>query len=440
MGWLPGAPRRSRIGTPGALAASVLVHGALVAVAARSFSAQGAAAPVHYEVALVDPLPHAEALAFGEPGAAGTRPPAPPRDSRTPGPARDPRPDTQNAGRGGTTEATQKALHLSDSVEGLTLEPDPTRFTPSSQLSRLDTDDERASREDRRTTPHPMELSFVASGPGTRALRLDPSPTDPAAGALGAIPVQEGAKRGELEPPSDGFFRADTGSSHLGAARVSRDALGIDRGTRRADFRRTAAIAVARPSIRESRASVATTNRGRASDTVDSTQAVASFSQALLTASTAGGTPGHGPGGTDASGNPGTNGTTGEGSRARASGEGGTGADAADLGIRGYAAAVTRKVYPYWEDAFPMWARAEGRGGVAVIGVTLSSDGSVRDLRVLRGSGIPEFDHNVTIALEHASPYGPLPAAIRQNGLTLNIAFDATNPAVGRSGPGPGRR
>jgi TonB family protein len=87
-----------------------------------------------------------------------------------------------------------------------------------------------------------------------------------------------------------------------------------------------------------------------------------------------------------------------------------------------------------------MWARAEGRGGVAVIGVTISSEGAVHDLRIVRGSGIPEFDMKVARALERASPYGPLPRALRRTGLTLQIAFDAMNPAVGRSGPGPGRR
>jgi hypothetical protein len=64
----------------------------------------------------------------------------------------------------------------------------------------------------------------------------------------------------------------------------------------------------------------------------------------------------------------------------------------------------------------------------------------VRDVHLVRGSGIPEFDAKVASALERASPYGPLPRAIRGEGLLLHIAFDAMNPAVGRAGPGPGRR
>ncbi len=161
--------------------------------------------------------------------------------------------------------------------------------------------------------------------------------------------------------------------------------------------------------------------------------------QALITASTAGGAIGRGPGGSPGDSVPGSDGLSGAGTRSRPSGEGGTDS-AASLGIQSYAAALTRKVYPFWEDALPKWARVEGRGGLAVIGVTISSDGAVHDLRVVRGSGIPEFDRKVTRALEQASPYGPLPRAVRRTGLTLHIAFDAMNPAVGRIGPGAGKR
>jgi len=97
-------------------------------------------------------------------------------------------------------------------------------------------------------------------------------------------------------------------------------------------------------------------------------------------------------------------------------------------------------VYPYWENAFPTWAKIEGRGGVAVIGVTIVADGSIRDVHVVRPSGYPEFDRNVERALALASPYGPLPDRMREKGLLLHIAFDAMNPAVGRAGPGPGKR
>jgi TonB family protein len=93
-----------------------------------------------------------------------------------------------------------------------------------------------------------------------------------------------------------------------------------------------------------------------------------------------------------------------------------------------------------WSDAFPEWAIAQGRSGVAVVRITMRSDGTVAELRLLRSSGVREFDENVLRAIERAAPFDPIPAALGRQSLALNFAFDATNPAVGRSGRGPGGR
>jgi TonB family protein len=385
-----------------------------------------------------DLVPHAGVIPAGPPASERPARPPPSVHQFSSGPAREPRPDTRRAGRGGTRRATERALRLSDSVDGLTLDADPALFTSSSQLSRVDTADERRSREDRRTTPNPMELTFLASGTGSRLQRLLPAHVDPAEGSFGAVPVAPGVRAGTPDPSEDPVRSAPLGSEEPGAVTVP--ARGVDRGSRRDDYRRSAAVALARPSIRQGRASVATTNRGRPNDTVDSRQEVASAVQSLITASSAGGPLGKGPGGTVGEGEPGAEGTVGPGMRSSPSGDGGIGESAAPLGIESYVSRVTRKVYPYWEDAFPLWARLEGRGAVAIIGVTILADGTIRDVHVVRPSGIPEFDRNVEHALEAASPYGPLPPRIRDAGLTLHIAFDAMNPAVGRLGPGPGRR
>jgi TonB family protein len=282
-----------------------------------------------------------------------------------------------------------------------------------------------------------MELTFVAAGPGVRLSRLAPANADPAEGAFGSVPTPAGTPEKPERISADGW-RAASPVTKQGA--VPTAARGVDHGSLREDYRRSAAVALARPSVRQGRASIATARRGRPSDTLDSSEEVASAVQSLITASSAGGLEGSGPGGTSGGGAPGSAGASGPGSRARPSGEGGAEDPSSALGIRSYAAALTRKVYPYWEDALPLWARAEGRGGMAVIGVTLGENGSVRDVHLVRGSGIPEFDRKVASALERASPYGPLPRAIRSGGLQLHIAFDAMNPAVGRAGPGPGRR
>jgi TonB family protein len=71
--------------------------------------------------------------------------------------------------------------------------------------------------------------------------------------------------------------------------------------------------------------------------------------------------------------------------------------------------------------------------------MTLQRDGRVLGLRVVRGSGVVDFDRNVIEALERAGPYGPLPLALGKGPVTVNVSFDALNPVVGRDGPGRGR-
>jgi TonB family protein len=215
--------------------------------------------------------------------------------------------------------------------------------------------------------------------------------------------------------------------------------LGIRDGARREEYRRSAAVAYARPAVREGRASISTNTKGSPEDTLDSETEVSDVVQSLITASTAGGRLGAGPGGSEGPGSPGSDGLHGIGSRAVPLGEGGDADSAATYGISSYATALEKKVRPLWKDAFPLEATAEGRGGTAIIGVSLGPNGTIKELHVVRPSGFPEFDRKVAHALVMAAPYGPLPRRAR-DGLIVNIAFDAQNPAVGRSGPGAGRR
>lgn len=436
----PDGASRPGVATRTALIASIAFHIAAIAGARLLSPALFSMSPParFIDVSVADPLPRGEALTSGVAGAVTPPRPDPKPHRFTTGPSLEPHPDQRRVGRGGTPRATERALRLSDSVEDLTLHTDPALFSDADQLPRIDTSRDRRSREDRRATPEPMELTFLASGTGSRMQRLVPKDTDPATGALGAVPVREGVRPGDPDAPGDGVLPATNGAANVGAEPVA--ALGVDRGTQREDFRRSAAVALARPPVKKGRASIPTTDHGRPDDTVDSTDEVAARVQSLITASTGGGPLGQGPGGSRGPIDPGRDGDVGPGMRAPAAGDGEFGENAAQLGIENYAAGVTRKVYPYWENAFPVWARIEGRGGVAVIGVTIVADGSVHDIHIVRPSGVPEFDRNVARALEEASPYGPLPERLRDSGLLLHIAFDAMNPAVGRSGPGPGKR
>ncbi len=195
-----GRAKNPRFATSIALGGSLLLHVTLIALSVRFFRAAALSRvdPL-VDVALADVIPHGDKLSIGVPEASTPqRPPSLDDERRPSGPLRESHPDTRTRGRGGVKQAAEKALHMSDSIDGLTLETDPTQFAHTSQLSRLNTSDDRRSWEDRRTTPDPMMLTFIAMGPGTRVARLDAARADPAMGARGAVPVPAGVRAGDL--------------------------------------------------------------------------------------------------------------------------------------------------------------------------------------------------------------------------------------------------
>src|SRR5215471_4783683 len=129
MSGSPSAPRRSKMATPAALIASVALHAVIIAVSARYIRALAARepAPLLIELAPPEVLPHTVLVPAG---ALGDREPArhaeEPEPSAAAGAVREARPDTRATGRGGSREASEQALHLSDSVDGLTLDADQT--------------------------------------------------------------------------------------------------------------------------------------------------------------------------------------------------------------------------------------------------------------------------------------------------------------------------
>jgi len=103
-----------------------------------------------------------------------------------------PRLDTGAPGAGGDLTAALRAINLSDVDEFMRLSPDVMSRIDRDQLQRLFVARIRQSWEDRRSTPKPTELTFLASGPGTlqqrRPIGADPSRgslASPAAGILG---------------------------------------------------------------------------------------------------------------------------------------------------------------------------------------------------------------------------------------------------------------
>jgi TonB family protein len=435
-----------RLRAHGAIAASVVLHGAMLALGAWLLARSLAARDVPLEApALVNveggsgielPVVSGSGL-LGEP-----EPSFEPRDAPDPLPGGGEhvaRPDLDRRGRGGTDQASEAALNLASSNDGLTLDRDPLNRFDRSQVQRLKTASERRSLDDRRATPNPMQLSLLASGEGQRALRREPSRHDPSRGILEANrPSSEGTALGASEHQDTDPSGAVAGGTIQGARRAP--GAGVLDGAEASDHRRSASVLTARPLVSGARAAVPASERARTNDTRDSSQEVAARVASLIHASTAGGRPGSGPGGSLGGPSPGSSGFASSGSRSAANGVG-PGArrdDTPDPRLMEYFRRLQGRVD--WLQAFPDWAKEEGRGGLAIIGVSVLPDGRLAGVRVVRPSGVREYDQNLIAAVRRAAPFEPVPTAFNASVVTATLRFDAVNPAVGRDGPGPGRR
>jgi TonB family protein len=92
-----------------------------------------------------------------------------------------------------------------------------------------------------------------------------------------------------------------------------------------------------------------------------------------------------------------------------------------------YLARVREKVDPLWE--FPRELALRMEQGDVLVAFTIRKDGSVTDVRVLKGSGFEKFDKNVLAAIKKAAPFGPLPAALGGE-LKVMAPFEGSNPAI----------
>jgi hypothetical protein len=108
--------QRSRAATAAALAVSFAIHCVLIAASARwlrEATRRPESVGLPFEVALMDVLPRGDAIPVVASDSLPRRSaPEEQRPSPRAGPLREPRPDTRRTGRGGTTEAPEKALHL----------------------------------------------------------------------------------------------------------------------------------------------------------------------------------------------------------------------------------------------------------------------------------------------------------------------------------------
>ena len=421
----------------------MLLHASLLSAGAWLLARGLRSAPVAPPAAVAQQAVELEAdVALPEVAAAGPESDEasslPPPLEVTTGGRHAPRPDLEAAGRGGERTSAERAMNLASSIDPIALERDPATSRDRSQVSRLHTAWQRASRDDRRATPTPMELTFLATGAGHVRARRAFSATDPARG------IVSGSEAETLGSKAGGHGATDTGADPgaapggpVAGGDANRFGQGAPDGRDEQEFHAAARVLFARPLVAQARAAVPSEARGRPNDTQDSSQEVASRVSSLLHASSAGGEVGPGVGGQIGGGTPGAMGSSGPGSRSSASGAGYGKDFADDPGFSGFDGALRRQLARVLAKAFPEWAIEQGRGGHVIFEMTLRADGRPIGVQLVRPSGIAEYDQNVLQAVRAVPSFGRLPPGLGAPA-RLRISWTALNPIVGREGPGPG--
>jgi TonB family protein len=340
-------------------------------------------------------------------------------------------PDTGRAGQGGAATALVAAQNLSDADERMRLSPDPMSRLDRDQVQRLRVARARASWEDRRSTTHPAELTLVTSGFGRILERRAISPTSPSRGAWQAPrPSVRGASLGS--PAQDGAGERPGGEQMGGLEEAP--GLGLAAAAPGRDHRSAAPIGSARPAVAAGPVAVQAALAERPRDNVDSEQEVATAIRSLVHASTAGGEPGPGSGGSAQGLEAGEGGPVGGGFRAVPLGAGeGEVYDywTRDPRLLPYFRQIHARIDPLWADAFPKSALLELKQGTTILEFTVSADGHVAvGWPPVRPSGIDEFDRNCAEAIRRAGPFPPIPAALGVTSLRIRAPFAANNPMV----------
>jgi TonB family protein len=342
--------------------------------------------------------------------------------------------DTSKTGHGGDPESSQRAIHLSDEDDWMRLSPDLISRLDRDQLQRLRTARERAAWEDRRATTHPTELTFLASGKGSRRERRSPSPLDPSRGALASAASSTlGGDIGGAEPSRPESEGQRLGSDVVGS-RDARPGVGVHDGRPGGDHRTSAAVAHARPDVTAGPPTIPASARKRPNDTVDSDQEVASMVRSIVHASTFGGPAGEGRGGTSEGGDPGAGANAGPGAHPRPLGDGeGPWLDLEtnDPRLIPYFRKIKAKIDPLWANAFPKQALLDLKQGMVILEIVVDADGSARvSWPPVRPSGIDEFDRNCADAVRRAAPFEPIPKELNRTSLRIRAPFRQLNEIV----------
>jgi TonB family protein len=340
--------------------------------------------------------------------------------------------DTGSPGHGGTASVREPALNLADRDQRMRLSPDLMDRLDRDQLQRLRASRVRASWEDRRSTTHPAELTFVVTGTGNVLARRPEARTDPSRGALASpAPRARGASPGSVADALEGE-RGSAGTS--AGAREAEPGLGVLEGRPGHDHRTSAPIGSARPAVVFGPVAVPAALRALPKDDVDGEQEVATTVQSIVHASSAGGVVGEGTGGSGGGGDAASGGAFGGGSRATPLGAGaGDVFDywTSDPRLVPYFRRIHAKIDPLWADAFPKSALLDLKQGTVIIDFTVYADGHAAvSWPPVRPSGIEEFDRNCADAIRRAAPFPPIPRQLGASELHIRAPFVANNPVI----------
>jgi TonB family protein len=354
--------------------------------------------------------------------------------------------DDGDLGHGGDNAAAVKAIHLTDRDEGILLSPDLISRLDRSQQHRIKSSSIRTSWEDRRSTTHPMEATFIAMGKGDRQERRVVAQTDPSRGAMQALaPSTIGGNPGTLPtfagddtqgPAADRAVTYSTTApgSHDDGSLTSSPGLGAHGANAGTDHRSSAAVANARPDVTQGPVAIPAIDKSKPRDDVDSEQEVSTIVRSLVHASTAGGPNGDGRGGTGGGGPTASGGTSGDGSHSKPLGVGDGDLfdlDTNDPRLVPYFRRLHAKIDPLWVNAFPRSAMLELKQGTVIIDFTIDENGTAHvSWPPVRPSGIDEFDRNCAEAIRKAGPFDPIPASLGVKKLHVRAPFTARSTIV----------
>lgn len=78
-------------------------------------------------------------------------------------------------------------------------------------------------------------------------------------------------------------------------------------------------------------------------------------------------------------------------------------------------------IYGVWN--YPRRAAERGDEGTCLLKVTINRDGTVKEVRLMEGSGHRDLDEEAMAAVRKGAPYGRLPAAYKEESLTIFAFF-----------------